>query len=125
MNQSGWDGLVQTEETFLEFVPRGKSFWEIGTPKEPQRKATNDFKKKTPTLSDTDRAEASFVFVTPRSSGSKGWNEPKADEVDQRQKRQGLEKIFELSTASSLPTGCGSSPPSVNGWQRRSVSQRA
>ncbi len=93
VNQPGWDGLIQTEETFLEFVPRGKSFWEIGTGANPQDKATEDFEKRTPTLSDTDRAEASFVFVTPRSSGSKGWNEPKQTEWIEERKDKGWKDI--------------------------------
>ncbi|MDP2788763.1 MAG: hypothetical protein Q8O46_01770 [bacterium] len=28
VNQPGWDGLVETEEAFLEFVPKGVSYWE-------------------------------------------------------------------------------------------------
>ena len=31
VNQPGWDGLVETDESFLEFVPQGASYWEIGT----------------------------------------------------------------------------------------------
>ena len=31
VNQPGWDGLVETKEAFLEFVPEGESYWEIGT----------------------------------------------------------------------------------------------
>jgi len=76
VNQPGWDGLVETDESFLEFVPEGKSYWEIGTGSQPQDKATDDFKKRTDSISDTDRAKASFVFVTPRCAGSGGWNEP-------------------------------------------------
>ena len=76
VNQPGWDGLVETKEGFLEFVPEGGSYWEIGTGSKPQNKATTDFKKRTDAFSDTDRAKASFVFVTPRSAGSGGFNEP-------------------------------------------------
>ena len=93
VNQPGWDGLVQTEEAFLEFVPRGKSFWEIGTGANPQDKATEDFKKRIPALSDTDRAEASFVFVTPRSSGPRGWNEPRQTEWLESRKESGWKLI--------------------------------
>jgi hypothetical protein len=31
VNQPGLDGMVETEEGFLEFVPKGSSYWEIGT----------------------------------------------------------------------------------------------
>ena len=91
VNQSGWDGLVQTEETFLEFVPRGKSYWEIGTGANQQDKATKDFKGRAPALSDTDdRAEASFVFVTPRS---RGWNEPQQTAWRESRKDSGWKDI--------------------------------
>ncbi len=77
VNQPGWDGIVEAEAAFLEFVPEGRSYWEIGTGANPQNKATADLKKRTDTLSETDRAEASFIFVTPRSAGAGGWDEPK------------------------------------------------
>lgn len=77
VNQPGWDGLVEVEESFLEYVPKGCSYWEIGTGADPQAKATSDFKKRTEALSDEEKAMASYVFVTPRSSGSGGWDEPR------------------------------------------------
>jgi hypothetical protein len=76
VNQTGWDGLVETENGFKQFVPRKKSFWEIGTNARPQTKATKDFKTRTASMSPQDRQEASYVFVTPRGSASGGWNEP-------------------------------------------------
>ena len=47
VNQSGWDGIVEAESAFLEFVPDGRSYWEIGTGKDSQTKATKDFHKRT------------------------------------------------------------------------------
>ncbi len=76
VNQPGWDGLVEIENGFLEFVPHGASYWEIGTGSNPQSKATSDFNKRTKGLSKDERTNSAFVFVTPRSSGSGGWNEP-------------------------------------------------
>lgn len=73
VNQPGWDGSVDVEDGFLDFVPTGKSYWEIGTGANPQAKATADFRKRTAQLTDTERAESSFIFVTPRSSRSGGW----------------------------------------------------
>jgi hypothetical protein len=64
--------MVETDEGFLEFVPKGKSYWEIGTGADPQSKATEVFKKRTDEIDDKERADSSFVFVTPRSSGSGG-----------------------------------------------------
>jgi hypothetical protein len=76
VNQPGWDGLVETATGFRQFVPLGKSFWEIGTGGDPQGKATADFKKRTDNTKPEDRKDATFVFVTPRGAGAGGWNEP-------------------------------------------------
>ena len=72
VNQSGWDGIVEAESAFPEFVPEGRSYWEIGTGKRPLDKATRDFKKRTSQLSADDRAQGSFVFVTPSFAGWAG-----------------------------------------------------
>ena len=57
VNQPGMDGLVDCETGFFEFVPAGKSYWEIGTGKDPQEKASSDFQKRTNELSDEERAD--------------------------------------------------------------------
>lgn len=93
VNQPGWDGLVETDQAFLEFVPKGKSFWEIGTGADPQGKATEDFRKRTEETSADVRAESSFVFVTPRSSASGGWNEPEQTQWVERRKDFGWKLI--------------------------------
>ena len=104
VNQPGEDGLVHAEEAFLEFVPEGDSYWEIGTGANPQGKATEDFNKRTnpPSESDqakasfvseSDRAKASFVFVTPRSAGSGGWNRPKQTEWKKNREDSGWKQI--------------------------------
>ena len=106
VNQSGWDGLVQAGEPFYEFVPEGDSYWEIGTGAKPQEKATDDFRKRTPTfsdvnpqkkatddftpLSDADRAKATFVFVTPRF---RGWDESKQRKWINDRKESGWKDI--------------------------------
>src|SRR5262245_39460282 len=66
VNQPGWDGLVETATGFRQFVPQGKSFWEIGTGGDPQGKATSDFKKRTESTKPEDRKDVTYVFVTPR-----------------------------------------------------------
>lgn len=93
VNQPGWDGMVETDEGFLEFVPKGRSYWEIGTGADPQSKATDDFKKRTDEIDVEDRAASSFVFVTPRSSGSGGWNEPEQTKWLERRKDKGWKLI--------------------------------
>jgi len=76
INQPGWDGLVETQGGFRQFVPQGKSLWEIGTGGDPQGKATSDFKKRTEATKPENRKDATYVFVTPRGAGAGGWNEP-------------------------------------------------
>lgn len=93
VNQPGWDGMVETKQGFLEFVPKGKSYWEIGTGADPQSKATDDFKKRTDEIDDEERADSSFVFVTPRSSASGGWNEPEQTKWLERRKDKGWKLI--------------------------------
>lgn len=93
VNQPGCDGMVETEQGFLEFVPKGKSYWEIGTGADPQSKATDDFKKRTDEIDGKERADSSFVFVTPRSTGSGGWNEPEQTKWLERRKDKGWKLI--------------------------------
>ena len=69
----GFDGLVQTETGFRQFVPKKTSFWEIGRSGNAQSKATEDYKKRTDATPRSERAEAAFVFVTPRS---RDWDQP-------------------------------------------------
>jgi hypothetical protein len=69
----GFDGLVQTEAGFRQFVPQKTSFWEIGRSGNAQSKATEDYKKRTDGTPQSERAETTFVFVTPRS---RDWDQP-------------------------------------------------
>ena len=96
VNQPGWDGLVYAEEAFREFVPEGKSYWEISASANPQAKATEEFRKRTDDLDNAgiDRSKAFFVFVTPRSAGSGGWNEPKQREWRECRKGEGWKDVL-------------------------------
>lgn len=76
INQPGWDGRVESASGFRQFVPKNRSYWEIGTGAYPQAKATKDFKVRTRKMSPNDRNMAGYVFVTPYGPGSGGWNEP-------------------------------------------------
>ena len=93
VNQPGWDGLVETEKGFGQFLPKKKSFWEIGTGASPQSKATKDFKKRTRNMALNERQEANYVFVTPYGAGSGGWNEPAQTKWITRRNRFGWKKI--------------------------------
>ena len=63
----GLDGLIQTESGFRHYVPRNTSFWEMGRGERAQAKATNDYRKRTKKTTPEERAQTTFVFVTPRS----------------------------------------------------------
>jgi len=93
VNQPGWDGLVEAENAFLEFVPKGISYWEIGTGGKPQKKATKEFRKRKERISAEERSKSAFIFVTPRSSGSEGWSEPQQTRWMDRRKDSGWRKI--------------------------------
>ena len=69
----GLDGLIRTEVGFRQFVPKTTSWWEIGRSENAQRKATEDYKKRTDKTPQAERANATFVFVTPRS---RDWAQP-------------------------------------------------
>ena len=94
VNQPGMDGIVDCETGFFEFVPARKSYWEIGTGKDPQEKASSDFQKRTDELSDEERAYSTFVFATPRSAEANGWNEPKQRAWIKRQQSKGWKRII-------------------------------
>lgn len=121
VNQPGWDGLVQTGEAFPGFVPEGDSYWEIGTGLDPQKKATAVFKDRmeAETLTAADRAEASFVFVTPRSSGVRGWNEPQQTEWLKSRKDSGW-KLIRIIDGDKLANWLREFP-SLGKWMAKKV----
>jgi hypothetical protein len=73
VNQPGWDGLVETENGHREFVPRKKSYWEMGTGGKPRKKATDDIGSRIRATTPAARQEATYVVVTPHSLR---WPEP-------------------------------------------------
>ena len=73
----GWDGFVEANEG-TPWVPAGRSGWEFGTNDDPKAKAEGDFEKSVKALSKKERAETSFVFVTPRRwVGKAAWTTAK------------------------------------------------
>ena len=61
----GFDVDVDSRES-IYLVGSGHSVWEIGTSVDPEEKAEEDFKKRR-INTDIDKANTSYVFVTPRS----------------------------------------------------------
>ena len=93
VNQTGLDGNVECAQGFFQFVPKGRSYWEIGTGRNPQDKATKDLRKRTQKLDEDERQNTTFVFVTPRSSGADGWEEAKQRSWIKRHKGKGWKDI--------------------------------
>jgi len=71
----GWDGKVTCPET-TAFIPEGLSAWELGTGKDPGRKATADYCKRTADPGEVIPEHAHFIFATPRRwSDKEAWAE--------------------------------------------------
>ena len=64
--RKGWDGWIEADAA-TPWIPEGKSGWEFGTNKEPRRKAEHDYAARLASVPAAERAERSFVFVTPRN----------------------------------------------------------
>jgi hypothetical protein len=62
---SGWDGELKVK-TGSEFIPSGKSGWEIGTDKGIKGKADGDYQKRCVDSAPFNSTETTFVFVTSR-----------------------------------------------------------
>ena len=70
---AGLDGQVENEKATPK-VPDGVSVWELGCNQDPRAKAEGDFRKRTDESLPAERAESSFVFVTPRRwNGKDDW----------------------------------------------------
>lgn len=82
IQRHGWDGLVLSE-TRHQYVPIGRSAWELGVSEDPKRKADEDYEKRTRDPKGVDPAQATFVFATPRRwPGKEEWaSAKKADGV--------------------------------------------
>lgn len=71
----GWDGFV-IASSGTPWIPEGKSGWEFGVNVDVKSKADGDFEKSVKAYSrkPSERAEITFVFVTPRSwTGKEAW----------------------------------------------------
>ena len=62
----GWDGIVDSKEE-TRYVPEGISLWELGTDREPKKKANADYEKRTGDPRGNNPLDATFIFVTPRT----------------------------------------------------------
>ena len=91
----GWDGRVEANSA-ARYIPKGKSGWELGTGKDPRRKANCDFAKRLQGVHAADRVDT-FVFIT-----SRNW--PDKDRWARAKRRDGpWENVLALD-ASNLET---------------------
>ncbi|WP_221623083.1 hypothetical protein, partial [Burkholderia sp. Bp8986] len=67
IGQHGPDGELETDYPYEPFVPEGRSYWEIGTSIDAQKKATDDYRELTKVVPAEVRATSTFIFVTPLS----------------------------------------------------------
>lgn len=71
--RKGSDGFVEAGAA-TPWVPEGNSYWEFGTDQKPAGKAESDYVARLTSVDPTERANSTFVFVTPRNwSGKTAW----------------------------------------------------
>jgi addiction module HigA family antidote len=71
--RAGWDGFVDAAEA-TSWVPAGQSGWEFGVNADVKTKADKDFEKSVNAVSDEERKNITFIFVTPRRwPGKSDW----------------------------------------------------
>ena len=73
----GWDGQIKADAA-SPWIPEGKSGWEFGTNKRPSDKAESDYSARLASVPPAERADCTFVFVTPRNwPGKTEWADNK------------------------------------------------
>ena len=69
----GWDGWIEVDAA-APWVPEGRSGWEFGVDQRPSAKAERDYQARLSKIPPSERAECTFVFVTPRNwEGKDRW----------------------------------------------------
>lgn len=75
--RKGSDGFVEAGAA-TPWIPEGKSYWEFGTDQNQATKANSDYSNRLKSVDITERANSTFVFVTPRNwSGKTAWEKRK------------------------------------------------
>ena len=62
----GWDGVLSADQGNA-FIPLGDSAWEFGTNAKIDKKANDDYEKRTKNPKGVDKKKTTFVFVTSRT----------------------------------------------------------
>jgi addiction module HigA family antidote len=90
----GWDGFIEAGAA-TAWIPEGLSGWEFGVDENVLRKAEKDYAARVASVPSAERANLTFVFVTPRN-----WK-PKADWAAEKNAR-GEWKVVRAYDASDL-----------------------
>ncbi len=99
---SGWDGLVE-DSSGSPWVPIGPSAWELGTAADPERKADEDYAKRTTAPVGVVASVTTFVFVTPRR-----W--PRARKWELERRAEGVWRSIRVIDGDDLAAWLASQP---------------
>ena len=108
----GWDGILDIDKGNA-FVPEGKTVWEFGTNININKKAEDDYEKRTNSLADK---EVSYIFAT-----TKTWAK-KSEFEDEKNKEKKWKEVKGIN-ADDLETWL-SLAPSVHRWFARIIGKR-
>jgi hypothetical protein len=98
----GWDGLVETE-VGNEWVPDGRSAWELGTSADPRDKAQRDYRSRTDDPLGVDRSTTAYVALSSRLWPDKrAWAEEK--------QREGIWREVRAYDADDIEQWCEAAP---------------
>jgi addiction module HigA family antidote len=92
--RKGSDGFVEAGAA-TPWVPEGRSYWEFGTDKNAGVKARDDYNARLKSVDANERANSTFVFVTPR-------NWPGKTAFEKEKNEAGDWKAFRVFDASDL-----------------------
>jgi len=71
--RKGSDGIIESGAA-TAWIPDGKSYWEFGVNNNPEAKAEKDYAARVASVPAAERAQSTFVFVTPRNwPGKEAW----------------------------------------------------
>ena len=102
--RKGSDGFVEAGSA-TPWVPEGSSYWEFGTDQKPGPKANRDYNARLTSVDTTERANSTFVFVTPRNwPGKTAWEKKKNEVGDWKAVRAFDASDLEQWLEQSVPT---------------------
>ena len=104
--RKGSDGFVEAGAA-TPWVPEGNSYWEFGTDEVPRAKAERDYAARLISVKPAERANSTFVFVTPRNwPGKTAWEKQKNEAGDWKAVRvfdaSDLEQWLEQSVTAQI-----------------------